>query len=296
MGIPCAPCRNEIINDHGIYVDITCPSSQIPTSFLENTPQSVGQKLIQFKKQEIKPTSEQEKEENDDIDKESSGQDTPTSSPLISNKNNSDDQSSKKENPQRKKKIFKHPSKQKAFTASSKVVVKYHFLESDNKKIQKQGQKKEMFTISIFGEKESGKTSFVLRFCENRFDNCYIPSFSEEITEKKAVLNMKLFKLKFVVNDVIGDADCYFVMFDYSSQTSFKFATSFIEQNLINIDNPIILIGNKSDIRQGLVDSTQINTFCKLNNCIFYPISVKNNIGISIMMQKVGAILEKTNE
>ena len=153
-----------------------------------------------------------------------------------------------------------------------------------------------MFTISIFGASESGKTSFVLRFCENKFDNCYIPSFSEEITEKKAVLNMKFFNLKFVVNDVIGAADCYFVMFDYSSQTSYKFATSFIEQNLIHIDNPIILIGNKADIKQGLVDSTQINTFCKLNNCIFYPISVKNNIGISIMMQKVGALLEKINE
>ena len=153
-----------------------------------------------------------------------------------------------------------------------------------------------MFTISIFGASESGKTSFVLRFCENKFDNCYIPSFSEEITEKKAVLNMKFFNLKFVVNDVIGAADCYFVMFDYSSQTSYKFATSLIEQNLIHIDNPIILIGNKADIKQGLVDSTQINTFCKLNNCIFYSISVKNNIGISIMMQKVGALLEKIKE
>lgn len=296
MGIPCTPCRSEIINDHGIYVDITCPSPQMPTSFVDNTPQSMGKNFIQFKKQEVKPTRDQEKEEKDDFDKESARHDTHNSSPIISDKTNNDDQNSKKEQPQSKKKIFKPPSKRKAFTASSKVVVKYHFLESDNKKIQKHGQKKEMFTISIFGEKESGKTSFVLRYCENRFDNCYIPSFSEEITEKKAVLNMKLFKLKFVVNDVIGDADCYFVMFDYSSQTSFKFATSFIEQNLINIDNPIILIGNKSDIRQGLVDSTQINTFCKLNNCIFYPISVKNNIGIAIMMQKVGAILEKMNE
>ena len=200
-----------------------------------------------------------------------------------------------------KQRVFKSPNrKRKRFTTSTKQMINHKYVEliESKKEINKSKTDGDYFKIGICGPHESGKTSFVLRFCQNRFDSCYIPSFSEdEVTHKQCVLNMKLFNIIFIVNETISqNVDSYLVLFDYTSETSYNIATSLVINKLSNNNKPIFLIGNKTDVKHRLVDKDKIETFCKEHNCTFFPISVKSNMGISLMMQKLSMVLDKSKK
>lgn len=196
-----------------------------------------------------------------------------------------------------KKRVFKSPRKRKRCITSSKQVSNHKYVDliESTKEINKSKTDGDVFKIGICGPREAGKTSFVLRFCQNRFDSCYIPSFSEdEVTHKQCVLNMKLFNIIFIVNESINkEVDCYLVLFDYTSESSYNIATSIVINDLSNSNKPIFLIGNKTDVKHRLVDKEKIETFCNEHKCTFFPISVKGNMGISIMMQKLSMVLDK---
>ena len=149
-------------------------------------------------------------------------------------------------------------------------------------------------TILIYGPPESGKTSFIIRYFENKFDSCYIPSFSDEITKKRCFLNYgKKFNLEIIVSNnlnKIQNADCYFIFFDISSKISFEEAKKIIN-NIINTNKIIFLIGNKKDLKNVVLEKN-IHDLCKKYNLEYFLISVKDNIGISAMMKKFGEIFD----
>ena len=162
----------------------------------------------------------------------------------------------------------------------------------DNKENKKNKNEK---TILIYGSKESGKTSFVMKYLENKFDNSYIPSLNDERTIKKCILNNgKIFNLEFIVSNNINelkDADCYFIFYDISNENSFEFAKKIINE-IVNInDGKIFLIGNKKDLKN-VINEKDINDICNKYKCENFLISVKDNIGISNMMQKFGEIFD----
>ena len=150
--------------------------------------------------------------------------------------------------------------------------------------------------IVIYGPEESGKTSFVLKYCNNKFDNFYIPSFEEEITNKNCVINTKPYKIKFIVSintNQIIDADCYFIFYDMSSQSSLNSAIEILDKKLKYFDKLIFFIGNKSDIKVKLDDSKLKEIISKNNiKCEIFYISVKDNIGIAAMMSKFREIFD----
>ena len=160
-----------------------------------------------------------------------------------------------------------------------------------NKKIFRKKPKSNK-TIIICGPNESGKTSFLLRFCEDKFDEFYIPSFQDEIKEKKFMLNhrQKEFILKFIVtndlnNDFKEEIDCYFVIYDVTDNKSFINAMQLIQDKLNNDKNVIFFIGNKKDLKEN-INEKEVQNFCDKNKLINMYISVKENIGIVALMQK----------
>ena len=165
-------------------------------------------------------------------------------------------------------------------------------LKKKRKKKEKKKIEKSKFakTIIICGPIESGKTSFSMRYCDNKFDNCYIPSFANEISSKQLILNQgeKRLQLKFIVTnniDDIDDVDCYFVIYDVNSNKSYYDAKKLIEDNLLTEKITIFFIGNKSDLKC-VVNKKEVDDFCIKYNLYNYYISIKNNIGISSLMQK----------
>ena len=87
-------------------------------------------------------------------------------------------------------------------------------------------------------DKESGKTSFVLKICDNKFDQCYIPSIYDEIFFKTILFVHcnKKYEINFIVSNndnVIMEADCYIILYDLTSITA-----------LVSSFSPISLAGN----------------------------------------------------
>ena len=149
-------------------------------------------------------------------------------------------------------------------------------------------------TILIYGGNETGKTSFVLKVCNNKFDVFYIPSFSDERTNKSMMLNQKKFELQFIVsNDTsnIQDADCYLIFYDLTSLASYNYAKNLIIEKISKFNYPIFLIGNKCDLRNK-INLNDLKDFCKDYKCEEFKISIKDYIGVSSVLKKFGEIFD----
>ena len=200
------------------------------------------------------------------------------------------------------KKIIKEKErkmKQKDSQTSTDIDLRENVVKEKNEEFNKKKKIKQIFekTILIYGAQESGKTSFIIRYIENKFDSCYIPSFQDEITKKNCYLNYgKKFDLEFIVSNntnTIQEADCYFIFYDLSSNNSFQQAKKLIRQ-IVKLNQTVFLIGNKKDLKN-VVKENNINDLCKKYKVESFLISVKDNIGISFMMQRFGQIFDYEN-
>lgn len=159
-------------------------------------------------------------------------------------------------------------------------------------------------TIHIYGTRESGKTSFVIKFCEKKFDSFYIPSINKEITNYSSTLNMKRFSLKFIVSqfdnysyEELKQSDCVLIFFDSSDNISYTKAKEFALTIITSVNNkiPICLVGNKIDLKRKNFNQEDAKKFCSINKIEYFDISVKDNTGISKMMQYIGTFYDAEN-
>ena len=159
-------------------------------------------------------------------------------------------------------------------------------------------------TIIICGPFESGKTSFLIRLCDDKYDDYYIPSIKNEIREKNIFFGEKEFKFKFIVTNNLKDnfqeeINCYFVLYDVNNKQSFINAKKIFYDYLLNDnknrvinDKVIFFIGNKKDLIDNL-NNNEVENFCLKNNIINMCISVKDNIGFVALIQKLSEYFQE---
>ena len=227
--------------------------------------------LVKKNKEIKKEENEKEKEEKEKKEKEK-------------------EEKEKKEKEKKDKEIKEKEKKDKEILEKEKK--DKEILEKEKKKKERKKIEKSKYakTIIICGPNESGKTSFSMRYCDNKFDNCYIPSLINEISSKNIILNNgeQRLQLKFIVTnniDNLEDVDCYFVIYDINSKKSFIEAKNLVEDKILIEKLPIFFIGNKSDLKS-VVNKFEVEDFCKTNKLYNMIISVKNNIGISALIKK----------
>ena len=164
--------------------------------------------------------------------------------------------------------------------------------------------------IVLIGEKQSGKSSFVIKITENRFENLYIPTVYIETISKVMTYNNKRYVLNFDVtpgeqeyqqdySSLYGKSHFIFLFYDVTNLGSFNRAKKFVKKELKNqviiyshkFSN-IFIIGNKIDSTPFIESSTQIRSYCEKHQLEFFEISVKTNAGIGYMMNKLLAIFD----
>ena len=159
-------------------------------------------------------------------------------------------------------------------------------------------RKDDKIHIHIVGSRDSGKTSFVIRVSENRFENYYIPSIAPEHTECQTMLNYCIYKLKFHVTqfeefdmDSKDKCDLLLVFYDESSNASLAEAKHFITalKNCNNNSNrTICLVGNKCEIKNASPEMiNDLNVFCNVHNIQLFHISVKYNTSIPKLLRTI---------
>lgn len=153
--------------------------------------------------------------------------------------------------------------------------------------------------IHIVGARDSGKTSFVIRVSQNRFDSFYIPSIACEQTECQTMLNYQIYDLEFHVtqfeefdmNKLNDVNDRIIVFYDESSNASLVEAKRFITDTLKQCNNnnmSVYLVGNKYDIKRTSPEIiNDLNVFCNMYKVQLFHISVKYNTNIPKLLRTI---------
>ena len=150
--------------------------------------------------------------------------------------------------------------------------------------------------ILVIGDKNTGKTSFLKLFKDNKFSDKYeATKEDEESYDKKIVINKNNIHMNILVcnnlnkKEVLNSSKDYYLLFyDITNMNTLEFIEKIYLENFINklqiIENKlsnIILIGNKIDLKQDDIIYNKMENFCNQNNLSHYEISTKNNKGIN---------------
>mmetsp|Transcript_18264 Transcript_18264/g.28371 ORF Transcript_18264/g.28371 Transcript_18264/m.28371 type:complete len:212 (-) Transcript_18264:5635-6270(-) len=148
--------------------------------------------------------------------------------------------------------------------------------------------KESIFKLILVGDGGVGKTTFVKRHLTGEFEKKYIATLGVEVHPLKFHTNRGM--VVFNIWDTAGQEkfgglrDGYYIqgqaaiiMFDVTSRVTYKNVPNW-HRDLVRVcdDIPIVLIGNKVDIKERKVKAKQI-TFHRKKNLQYYDVSAKSN-------------------
>ena len=183
-------------------------------------------------------------------------------------------------------------------------------------KIPKEKKKKikgrNNINIIVIGFNEVGKSSFCIRFVENKFEDFYIPSICNENFYKMMVYNDHSYRVNFLVilggekiqkqDNILGTGDFFIFLYDITKIRSFNQINIYLKQTkkfLYFLDkegkNPnFYIVGNKSDLES---DRKVGNEFPK--NCLqkynikHFDISIKTGKNVNNIIQNFLQVYDK---
>ncbi|PVU88928.1 hypothetical protein BB559_005318 [Furculomyces boomerangus] len=164
------------------------------------------------------------------------------------------------------------------------------------------------FKLVLLGESAVGKSSVVLRFVKDRFDEYKESTIGAAFLTKTIALENGD-TVKFEIWDTAGqerykslapmyyrNANCAVVVYDITQTTSFERAQSWIQELKKQADSNIIiaLAGNKIDLSDKRTVSTiEGQNFAEENNLLFFETSAKESTKISdIFTQLANKLVE----
>jgi len=144
------------------------------------------------------------------------------------------------------------------------------------------------FKCLLVGDGGVGKTTFVKRHLTGEFEKKYVATIGVEVHQMPFDTNRG--RLIFNVWDTAGQekfgglrdgyyiqGQCAIIMFDVTSRISYKNVGVWFRDLVRVCENiPIVLVGNKVDVKERKVKVKQIN-FHRKKNLNYYDISAKSN-------------------
>ena len=151
--------------------------------------------------------------------------------------------------------------------------------------------------ILSLGQQNVGKTNLIYRFVEDRFfDNKIISSeikCKEVILNNKEIVNVNLWdnccnEAKYLLKptkNLLKDVDGILLIYDVNNKSTLEDLNILLEniKGFLSNKIPIILIGNKKDIKDGKypVSTEEGQAFANKNGLFkFYEVSAKENINV----------------
>jgi len=144
------------------------------------------------------------------------------------------------------------------------------------------------FKLVLVGDGGTGKTTFVKRHLTGEFEKKYVATLGVEV--HPLVFYTNYGAIKFDVWDTAGQekfgglrdgyyigGNCAIIFFDVTSRVTYKNVPNW-KRDLVRVltNVPIVLCGNKVDIKDRKVKAKQI-TFHRKKNLQYYDISAKSN-------------------
>merc|ERR1712147_45660 len=150
------------------------------------------------------------------------------------------------------------------------------------------GEDMPTFKLVLVGDGGTGKTTFVKRHLTGEFEKKYVATIGVEVHALPFDTNRG--RICFNVWDTAGQekfgglrdgyyiqGQCAIIMFDVTSRISYKNVGIWYRDLVRVCENiPIVLVGNKVDVKERKVKVKQIN-FHRKKNLGYYDISAKSN-------------------
>ena len=166
--------------------------------------------------------------------------------------------------------------------------------------------------IVVIGYNEVGKSSFCIRFVENKFEDFYIPSICNENFYKMTVYNDHNYKINFLVilggdkipkqDNLLSTGDFFLFLYDITKIRSFNQINLYLKQvkkflffydKECKIAN-FCLAGNKSDLEgERKVGMEIINKCIQKYNIKHFDISIKMGKNVNNIIQYFIQIFDK---
>ena len=148
------------------------------------------------------------------------------------------------------------------------------------------------FKIILIGDHDTGKTTFFRMI--NYLDLSFIPTtigvdfFTKHIEKYNKIIKVNFWdtagqeRFRSIIVSYFKNISGILLFFDLNNKNTFdsleKWLLELKNNNLCNHEHPIILIGNKSDLKKN-VDNVSINTLVNKYNMVYREISVfKDNV------------------
>lgn len=183
-----------------------------------------------------------------------------------------------------------------------------------NKQIS--ARKSFIFKVCVVGDGGVGKTSMVLRYCENAFKENYIMTIGSNFSTKNVKLeDYPNFDVKLQLWDLAGQKHFSFVrppfyrgssgiviVFDLTRRSSFANIPNWIDEvDKVVGSKPSVLVGNKLDLADdgqreiGVKDGESLKN--EIGALSYYETSAKEGTGIQEVFKDITlGILKKSNK
>ena len=160
--------------------------------------------------------------------------------------------------------------------------------------MNEENEKQEKIKIMNLGNHAVGKTCFILRFTENKFEKSYLSTAGIDYKVKIVTIKEKQYRLCFydtagqekyrsITLNVIKDAQGIIVMYDVTDTKSFESIPNWIQsiKDKKGSAFPMILVGNKVDLKsERKITKEQGEKFAKDNGLDFFEISNQNGTNV----------------
>ena len=149
--------------------------------------------------------------------------------------------------------------------------------------------------LILTGDYAVGKTSLIRRFVENKFEQDYISTIGVQISKKIVIISEQT-KMNFIIWDIGGQslapyrkkfyagANAAFIVVDRTRKDHLKSIDFWFNdiKKQIPKDIPIVIVGNKSDLVDGIVISEDdIRTIAKEFGFHYILTSAKTGVGVN---------------
>ena len=167
-------------------------------------------------------------------------------------------------------------------------------------------------SLLIIGDSLVGKTSILTRFSQNKFSLGYLSTIGVDYFSKEVIINERKIYVKIwdtagherfrtLTQSFFKKGQGLIIVYDVSSQESFENLQYWIEEihtHAIDSKNiPCIILGNKIDIIERVVDKEKAEEYAKSSNYKYFEVSAKTGEGIDnsikYLIQKVIEVLDK---
>jgi len=152
-----------------------------------------------------------------------------------------------------------------------------------------------VFKILTIGDGGVGKTSILRRYVENKFLKHHLSTIGIDFLSKTLKIKDKEIKLKIwdtagqeryrqITSHIYKDADGIILVFDVTSEESFNQITDWMEQIKNNVSKEeinLILIGNKCDLADRMVEKERGEEMAKNLNIKYFETSALTGQGIN---------------